>query len=360
MFHTDLSRYSGMSRSGQDLKKFDWGLYDLVVIDESHNFRNRNDRYDENDQLIMTRYARLMQDVIKHGNNNTKVLMLSATPVNNSLVDLKNQISIITGDKDYAFAEEGISSIDNLLRKTSACINAWEKQPAHKKEELLDSLPSDFYKLLELMTISRSRKHITNYYGNNDVGQFPNKNEPKTLNSDIDTKGELLNFKATNELLEALILSVYTPTRYIREDCKKIYLQKYSLIGKHGGRMEFDTQSRGMIILHRFNLFKRLESSVYSFEETLRRLLERIERTEQLLLRGSGQLDEENGELEDEELYLEGKYEIDVKHLRVDDYLDDLASDNILFNKFIRMRNGFWMRGEIRNYKIFERFLSIK
>ena len=92
----------------------------------------------------MTRYARLMQDVVKHGNNNTKVLLLSATSVNNSLVDLKNQISIITGDKDYVFEEEGISSIDNLLRKTSASINAWEKQPAHKKEELLDSLSSDF------------------------------------------------------------------------------------------------------------------------------------------------------------------------------------------------------------------------
>lgn len=333
MFHTDLSRYSGMSRSGQDLKKFDWGLYDLVVIDESHNFRNRNDRYDENDQLVMTRYARLMQDVIKHGNNNTKVLLLSATPVNNSLVDLKNQISIITGDKDYAFEEEGIGSVDNLLRKTSTCINAWERQPGHKKEELLDSLPSDFYKLLELMTISRSRKHITNYYGNKGVGQFPNKNVPRTLNSDIDTMGELLKFKETNELLEALILSVYTPTRYIREDCKKIYMEKYAFSGKRGGRMEFDIQSRGMIILHRFNLFKRLESSVYSFEETLRRLLERIERTEQLLLKGSGQLDEENGELEDEEFYLEGKYEIDVKHLRVDDYLDDLASDKYIIQE---------------------------
>lgn len=333
MFHTDLSRYSGMSRSGQDLKKFDWGLYDLVVIDESHNFRNRNDRYDENDQLVMTRYARLMQDVIKHGNNNTKVLLLSATPVNNSLVDLKNQISIITGDKDYAFEEEGIGSVDNLLRKTSTCINAWERQPGHKKEELLDSLPSDFYKLLELMTISRSRKHINNYYGNKGVGQFPNKNVPETLNSDIDTMGELLKFKETNELLEALILSVYTPTRYIREDCKKIYMEKYAFSGKRGGRMEFDIQSRGMIILHRFNLFKRLESSVYSFEETLRRLLERIERTEQLLLKGSGQLDEENGELEDEEFYLEGKYEIDVKHLRVDDYLDDLASDKCIIQE---------------------------
>ena len=108
------------------------------------------------------------------------------------------------------------------------------------------------------------------------------KNKPITLNSDIDTKGELLNFKETNELLEALLLSVYTPTKYIKEDCKKKYIEKYSLKGKHGGDMSFDVQSRGMIVLHRFNLFKRLESSVFSFEETLRRLLARIERTEQL------------------------------------------------------------------------------
>ena len=323
MFHTDLSRYSGISRSGQDLKKFDWGLYDLVVIDESHNFRNRNDRYDDNDQLIMTRYARLMQDVIKHGNNNTKVLMLSATPVNNSLVDLKNQISIITRDTDSAFEEQGITSVENLLRRTSANINAWEKIPNHQKDQLLDSLPSDFYKLLELMTISRSRKHITSYYGGKGAGQFPGKNKPDTYNSDIDTKGELLNFKETNGLLEALVLSVYTPTRYIKEEYKKLYIEKYSLKGKHGG----------MIILHRFNLFKRLESSVYSFEETLRRLLERIERTEQLLLKGSGNVSEEDEDFDDndsEDVYTEGKYEIDVKHLRVDDYLEDLASDKYI------------------------------
>lgn len=333
MFHTDLSRYSGMSRSGQDLKKFDWGLYDLVVIDESHNFRNRNDRYDENDQLVMTRYARLMQDVIKHGNNNTKVLMLSATPVNNSLVDLKNQISIITRDNDAAFEEDGISSVDNLLRKSSACINAWQKQPNHKKDKLLDDLPSDFYKLLEMMTISRSRKHITSYYGSKGVGKFPEKNKPETWNSDIDVKGELLHFKETNELLEALILSVYTPTKYIKEEYKKLYIDKYSLKGKHGGDMNFETQSRGMIVLHRFNLFKRLESSVYSFEETLRRLLERIERTEQLLMKGTGNVTEEDGDFNEEDsddLYLEGKYEIDVHHLRIDDYLEDLSSDKCI------------------------------
>lgn len=330
MFHTDLSRYSGMSKSGQDLKKFDWGLYDLVVIDESHNFRNRKDRYDDNDQLIMSRYARLMQDVIMHGNNNTKVLMLSATPVNNSLVDLKNQISIITRDNDAAFDEQGISSVENLLRRTTASINVWDKIPHHKKDQLLDSLPSDFYKLLELMTIARSRKHITSYYGGNDVGKFPEKNKPDTYNSDIDVKGELLHFKETNELLEALILSVYTPTKYIKEEYKRLYIEKYSLKGKHGGDMDFDTQANGMIILHRFNLFKRLESSVYSFEETLRRLLERIERTERLLLKGSGKVEEEDSGFDDsdsDDVYIEGKYEIDVKHLRVHDYLDDLESD---------------------------------
>lgn len=327
MYHTDLSRYRGMSKSGMDLKKFDWGLYDLVVIDESHNFRNRNDRYDDNDQLVMTRYARLMQDVIKHGNNNTKVLLLSATPVNNSLVDLKNQLSIITHDEDFAFEDEGISSIDNLLRRSSTIINQWEKQPGHTKNALLDSLPSDFYKLLELMTISRSRKHITNYYGNRDVGKFPDKNKPITMNSDIDVKGELLNFKNTNDLLESLILSVYTPTSYIKEEFKKLYMDKYSLSGKHGGKISFDTQSRGMIILHRFNLFKRLESSVYSFEETLRRLLERIDRTEELLKKGSGVVDEEETDFDEEDVYIEGKYEIDVKHLRIADYLEDLASD---------------------------------
>lgn len=333
MFHTDLSRYDGMSRSGQDLKKFDWGSYDLVVIDESHNFRNRNDRYDDNDQLIMTRYARLLQDVIKHGNNNTKVLLLSATPVNNSLVDLKNQISIITADKDFAFEDEGIQSVDNLLRKSSAIINQWETMPGHRKNDLLDSLPSDFYRLLEMMTISRSRKHITGYYGNSGVGKFPHKNKPDTYYSEIDTEGQLLKFKDANELLETLNLCVYTPTKYIKSEFQKIYVEKYNLKGKRGGNMDFQTQSQGMIILHRFNLFKRLESSVFSFEETLRRLIERIDRTIKVLEMGGGYVDEETGEIEDEELYLEGKYEIDVKHLRIVDYLNDLEGDKLILEK---------------------------
>lgn len=338
MFHTDLSRYKGMSKSGQDLSRFDWGNYDLVVIDESHNFRNRKDRYNEDDELIMTRYLRLLNDVIKKGKNNTKVLLLSATPVNNSLVDLKNQISIITGDKDFAFEDEGIASIDSLLRKSSAIINQWEKTANHNKNDLLNSLPSDFYKLLELMTIARSRKHITSYYGNKGIGKFPTKNKPKTIRPEIDTQERLLKFSDTNELLEALQLSVYTPTQYIKSEYTKIYIEKYNLKGKRGGNMDFQTQSKGMIVMHRFNLFKRLESSVYSFSETIKRLIKKIDRTIELLEKG-GIIDEEFGVTDEEYEYLEGKYEIAVQHLRVKDYLYDLKSDKFILEEIYKNAN---------------------
>lgn len=326
MFHTDLSRYSGQSKSGQDLKQFDWGNFDLVVIDESHNFRNRNDRYDEQDQLIMTRYARLLQEVIKKGKNNTKVLLLSATPVNNSLVDLKNQISIITKDEDYAFSEQGISSVENLLRRTSAAINQWEKEKDHKKESLLDSIPSDFYKLLEMMTIARSRKHITSYYGDEKIGKFPNKNEPRTIIAPIDAKNQLLQFKEANDILEQLNLSIYTPTNYIKGEYIALYAEKYKVKGSRGSNMDFHIQAEGMIILHRFNLFKRLESSVYSFAQTLQRMLERINRFIEILQKG-GVVEQDEMDENDEEVVLEGKYQIDVKHLRRGEYLEDLEND---------------------------------
>ncbi|MGL5124151.1 MAG: helicase-related protein [Fusobacteriaceae bacterium] len=333
MYHTDLSRYKGISKSGQDLKRFDWGNYDLVVIDESHNFRNRKDRYGEDDRLIMNRYARLLEDVVKRGKNNTKVLLLSATPVNNSLVDLKNQLSLITADKDSAFSEYGIPSIEYILRKSSTIINNWEKELNHEKNSLLDSLPSDFYKLLEMMTISRSRKHITGYYGNSKVGNFPQKNKPETYYPEIDTKEVLLKFKDANNWLEELNLSVYTPTKYIKGSFLLYYAEKYNLVGKHGGKLDFQTQSKGMIVLHRFNLFKRLESSVFSFSETLKRMLDRVDRTLEILYKG-GEIDEELDIYDEEEpTYIEGKYQIDVKHLRVGAYIEDLENDKLILKE---------------------------
>ena len=218
MFHTDLSRYKGVSKEGKDLSRFDWSKFDLIVIDESHNFRNRT----ENEDGSFTRYQRLL-NAIKKGNGNTKVLMLSATPVNNSLADLKNQISLITADRDFAFEENGIKSVDNLLRRTSTVINRWDRKPNKKKEELFDELPPDFYKLLEMMTIARSRKHITNYYGTDQIGTFPNKLEPDTHTPNVDIKREFINFKDTNELLTRLTLAVYAPISYVKGEYIHIY-----------------------------------------------------------------------------------------------------------------------------------------
>lgn len=333
MFHTDLSRTKGKSKCGHDIKNFDWGNYDLVVIDESHNFRNRNDRYDENDILIMNRYNKLLKEVMQEGKNNTKVLMLSATPVNNSLVDLKNQISIITKDNDSAFKDEGINSIDNILRRTTMAINNWQKREIKDKDELLDELPYDFYKLLEMISISRSRKHISNFYGNNGVGKFPEKNKPITLREEIDTQNMLLSFKGTNQILEELNLSLYVPIKYVKTEFLPLYMEKYSLKGKNGGNMNFYIQSKGMIILHRFNLFKRLESSVYSFKETLKRMLERIDKIVETI-KTSGNIDDNSDILEEtEEIFLEGKYKIDVNHLQKNEYLEDLLKDKDTIQK---------------------------
>ena len=351
MFHTDLSRNKGESKSGYELSRFDWSKFDLVVIDESHNFRNRIAKYDENDELIMNRYFKLLHNVIKSGKN-TKVLLLSATPVNNSLVDLKNQLSIITGDKDDAFNEEGISSIGYLLKKATQVINDWEKDGNRKKDELLDNLPSDFYKLLEMMTISRSRKHITNYYGTKNIGNFPKKNKPITYYPEIDSKNELLNFKNTNSLLEELNLSVYTPTKFIKSEHLAYYINKYKLSGNRGGKLDFETQSKGLIYLHRVNLFKRLESSIYSFSETLKRLIENIDRTIENLQKGR-QI-EENPEVEDdEEVYIErSKYDIKVEHLRINAYLEELYSDREIVEKIYN--ETLILLKEDRDKKIYE------
>lgn len=187
--HTDLTRTKGYSRSGIDLSRINWSHFDLVVIDESHNFRNRNEDVDH-----LSRYMKLMNEVIKKGHGK-KVLMLSATPVNNSLVDLKNQISIITADRDYALEEKGILSVDSLLRKTQKEINNWLETRDRTKNALLNRLPAKFYKLLEMMTIARSRKHITGFYGDSNLGKFPRKLPPKTYYPEIDTAGELLHLQ---------------------------------------------------------------------------------------------------------------------------------------------------------------------
>ena len=320
MCHTDLSRYSGTSRSGFDLERFDWSRFDLIVIDESHNFRNRTEKEDGE-----TRYQRLLETVVKK-KNRTKVLLLSATPVNNSLSDLKNQISLITADRDDAYADEGIESISQTLKKASTVFNLWEKNGRNAKDQLYDTLPKDFFDLLELLTISRSRKHITNYYNSSDIGSFPFKLPVKTHNPDIDTKQKLLIFRDTLATLEELLLAAYTPMRYIKREYREMYVEKYQTI--HKGKVIFTQFDRDNTtkVLQMFNLFKRLESSVYSFEKTLGRQNNRIDRYIELLT-SSGKTLTDESYFDDEETSLEYKLDIKVAHLDKERYLEDLYFD---------------------------------
>jgi len=320
--HTDLSREKGYSRSGLDLSRIDWGNFDLLVIDESHNFRNRTESKDH-----VTRYQKLLSSVIKQGGN-TKVLLLSATPVNNSLVDLRNQISIITSERDFAYEEEGIESVAQVLVKAQRAINEWSLNPRRNKTELLDQLSSEFYKLLEKVTISRSRRHITRYYGTENLGVFPKKRTPLTFRPGIDSKSEIMRFEEVSDELELLLLSVYSPMAYILPEYKQMYREKFST--KIDGREVFFHEQRESINvkLHRFNLCKRLESSVYSFGETLHRILERIEGYILTLEKGEDLRTRVDGyDTGDEEAFLEYKYEIDVRHLDVAGYIQDLNAD---------------------------------
>lgn len=355
--HTDLSRAKGDSRSGIDLARVNWGNFDLIVIDESHNFRNRTDDKDH-----LTRYQKLIQDIIRKGKK-TKVLLLSATPVNNSLVDLRNQISIITRDRDFVYADEGIPSISTTLIRTQKEINSWSKGDRANKMLLLDSLPSDFYKLLEMLTIARSRKHITNFYGKEKVGVFPAKLKPITLRPKIDTDEMIMEFADVNETLEQLSLCVYSPMAYILPEYEEYYREKFAT--KYGEREIFRHEDReaSNIKLHRFNLCKRLESSVFSFGKTVERIISRIDGYILALNLGdapdglftsyvpSAAVAEDDEEYGDD-LFLEYKYEIDIDHIDKDEYIRDLTADKELLEKLLSDVNT--ILDEKRDEKILE------
>ena len=353
MCHTDLSRYSGISRSGYDLARFDWSRFDLIVIDESHNFRNRTEKEESE-----TRYQRLLETVVKK-KTHTKVLLLSATPVNNSLTDLKNQISLITGDNDDAYEKEGIESIGQTLRKASAIFNAWERHGYSSKEELYDSLPKDFFDLLELLTISRSRKHITNYYKSEDIGTFPAKMPVSTYNPNIDTQRKLLNFKETLVTLEDLQLAAYTPMRYIKREYRDMYQRMYQTI--HKGKVVFTQEGRENTtkILQMFNLFKRLESSVYAFLQTLNRQYERINNYI-ALLKGNGTELTDEVFSDDEETSLDYKLDIKVAHLDKEAYLNDLFFDKAIIERLIEQAEKILAEGRDEKLIVLKKIIKDK
>lgn len=270
--HTDLSRYTGYS-GDINLEHVNWGNYDLVVIDESHNFRNNESRGNK-----MTRYQRLMEEVIKSGVK-TKVLMLSATPVNNRLDDLKNQISLITGGNDSALKETAnIKSISITIRMAQTQYNKWSKLDDTERttERLLDMLNWDYFSLLDSLTIARSRKHIQKYYNMDEIGKFPNRLKPINIKVSIDEIGEFPPMKQINNEILRLRLAVYSPMHYILPHMRSSYSEKYDTKVANGQIFRQTDRENNLIYLMKSNLLKRLESSVHSFVLTIESILENI------------------------------------------------------------------------------------
>lgn len=266
--HTDLTRTAGMS--GEiNLETLNWGNYDLVVIDESHNFRNN-----PSNPNGLTRYGRLMEDIIKSGVK-TKVLMLSATPVNNRMNDLKNQVAFITEGADDALAAEGIVSIEETLRRAQARFNQWLRLGADERtpQRLLDSLNFDYFKLLDLLTIARSRKHIVKYYGDADTGRFPERAKPMNIKPDIDSLGRFPELREINRDIRRLNLSTYSPLKYVLPHKRDEYSRKYDKVIRGGSVFRQIHREENLIHLMRVNLLKRMESSIHSFALTVERLL---------------------------------------------------------------------------------------
>lgn len=271
--HTDLSRYQGMS-GDINLETLNWGNYDLLVIDESHNFRNNSPSLKRE-----TRYERLMKQVIRSGVK-TKVLMLSATPVNNRMNDLKNQIAFMTEGNDIAFEQYGVRNISNTMKSAQSKFNLWLKLESKERtiEKLIEMLDLEYFRILDIATIARSRKHIQKYYKLNDVGKFPERLKPINVKTELDIDAEFPPLKDVNKEIRKLNLSLYTPLKYVRPDKQEIYNKRYDLEVK-GGTSTFKQTDRETSLqnLMRVNILKRMESSINSFTLTVENIYHQID-----------------------------------------------------------------------------------
>ena len=275
LFHTDLSRAHGFS-NGLDLDRLNWGNYDLVVIDESHNFRNGVGSHANTRE---NRYVKLMDKIIRAGVK-TKVLMLSATPVNNRFIDLKNQLAIAyEGESENMNKQLNTTkTIEEIFKQAQRAFNTWSKlEPeARTTDALLRTLDFDFFELLDSVTIARSRKHIEKYYDTAEIGKFPERKKPISLRPQLSDLNTAINYNEIYEQLMLLTLCIYTPSNYIFPS----KMQKYiDLTHNKGENLTQTGREEGIRRLMSINLLKRLESSVNSFQLTLKRIKNLIEST---------------------------------------------------------------------------------
>lgn len=282
LFHTDLSRGKGSS-NGLDLERINWGNYDLVVIDESHNFRNggKVTSGEEDENPRENRYLHLMNKVIRAGVK-TKVLMLSATPVNNRFNDLKNQLQLAYEGNSSLIDEKlnTSTSIDDIFRQAQAAYNKWTKFIPKERTtaRLLDMLNFDFFELLDSVTIARSRKHIEQYYDMSDIGKFPTRLKPISRFPNLTDLNDTINYKDIFDVIQTLNLAIYTPSVFILSSKVTKYVGEEDN-SKTGYRLSIEDREKGIRRLMGINMLKRLESSVNSFRLTIQRIDELITST---------------------------------------------------------------------------------
>lgn len=330
--HTDLGR--------NVYETHNWGNYDLVVIDESHNFRNNTrSKFQEDGTRKISRYEFLMEQVLQKGVN-TKVLLLSATPVNNSLKDLRNQFLLITQDEDTAFHESlNIYSISQVMKNAQANFTQWadpNKNPDRKVSRLLDVLDSTFFKLLDELTIARSRKHIISFYKTKDMGKFPERLKPLALSPTTDNKGYFPSYDDLHAAISEYKLCIFNPTAYLED----IHVNSY--IKDEEKRLAFNDQKKReffLIGMMRTNYLKRLESSVHSFAISIERTINKIKDLLDKIDHFEGNFDEytqtdlfkEQGEEEESELLerlmVGKKLTIKLEHLKRNEWKRDLKKD---------------------------------
>lgn len=338
--HTDLSRDSGLV-GDSDLATFNWGNFDLVVIDESHNFRNnRKGKRDEDGNVIRkSRYERLMEDIIQSGVQ-TRVLLLSATPVNNDLRDLRNQIYFMTGDDDTAFADVesslGVQSVDTTLRTAQRTFNEWAEHEPRDKRVLLEQLSAAFFKLLDGLTIARSRKHVITYYPEvvKRLGGFPERLKPIAKSPKLDLSGGFLSYRELNEQIGTYQLALFNPSRYLRAEYAHLYQDERVNNFSQAQREYY------LIGMMRVNFLKRLESSVEAFEITMQRTVEKID-TLRARIAEFRRVQAENADLDLDELTslsaddedLQAAFQVgknlvfNMAHLKIDEWDAQLKDD---------------------------------
>jgi superfamily II DNA or RNA helicase len=340
--HTDLLRESGES-FGTPLDRINWGNYDLVVIDESHNFRN-NDAFKERE----TRYQRLMNAVIREGVK-TKVLMLSATPVNNRFADLRNQLALAYEGDPQALNEKLKTSrdVEEIFRRAQTAFNSWSKLPPEQRTPaaILSALDFDFFELLDSVTIARSRRQIQTFYGLEEVGRFPDRLKPLSFHCPLTHRTDVFSFNEIYAQLTLLKLSVYAPISYIFPSRLAKYEALYDTEVKGGrGRLRQSDRERSLQRLMTVNLLKRLESSVEAFRITLWRLANlhaaTLERIEKWKLTGKDPeleqtFDYNDDDFDADEILTGGKVKISLADMDAASWARDLAADRVIIEALL-------------------------